>query len=36
MLTRECPAGVFKPASKKSKSPVDRKLDGMAMQAMVT
>jgi serine/threonine protein kinase len=34
MLTGERPAGVFEPPSKKSKPPVDRKLDGVVMRAM--
>lgn len=34
MLTGERPAGVFEPPSKKSKSPVDKKLDGVVMRAM--
>jgi tRNA A-37 threonylcarbamoyl transferase component Bud32/alpha-tubulin suppressor-like RCC1 family protein len=34
MLTGERPAGVFQPPSKKSKPPVDRKLDGVVMRAM--
>ena len=34
MLTGELPAGVFEPPSKKSKSPVDKKLDGVVMRAM--
>jgi serine/threonine protein kinase len=34
MLTGERPAGVFQPPSKKTKPPVDRKLDGVVMRAM--
>ncbi len=34
MLTGERPAGVFEPPSKKTKPPVDKKLDGVVMRAM--